>query len=244
MSKEHVWSNWLRRLIPKAEKHMQHHRKKGQETPAPRSRQGGLHKLQVKKVCKSCNEGWMGTIVEKAKKYAHPLITDQPVTLDHKAQDILSAWIAISTIMGEYINLDTVVIKPVDLEALYKTHLPPDNWTICIGRYKGVKFFPVFRTHQYGELIRVLLPQPESLVATSRNNYQITTYTICSLLVQSFSCDNDIDFGIEASITPAGMIRIWPRVTDTIQWPCTDFLGDNFVTTIAKFSGGAGTPPG
>ncbi|MGW5071310.1 hypothetical protein ACWEQJ_35580 [Streptomyces cyaneofuscatus] len=64
------------------------------ETSQSRSVNKYLPQVQVR-VCKTCNEGWMGTLEEEAKRILSPLILEGQENLDLDAEDLtlLSAWV-------------------------------------------------------------------------------------------------------------------------------------------------------
>lgn len=49
-------------------------------------------KLQIKCVCKSCNNGWMSSLEGQAKPTIESLVTTDSILIDSQAQKILSAW--------------------------------------------------------------------------------------------------------------------------------------------------------
>jgi hypothetical protein len=245
MSKEHVWSDWIKILIPPQSNHYDirshvfYEEGKKQEFPHTRiEKQGGMHKRKVRKVCQTCNNGWMGRIVEGAKPFATALILDETIELDAVAQQLLSSWIALSVIMGEYLNNSTVIVKQEDRAALFKTQKPPSNWVICLGRCaascNATEWFPLYRHHCYGVAWDSSLPEFDKASAIPPNNFQMTTYAIRALLVQAFSCDIAIAVCLAPDRVPDGLVRIWPPQSPLIRWPCTLPLGNERLTVLSK----------
>src|SRR5262245_12065211 len=75
MSKEHIWSDWLDEVIPRGGDHFvtvtSFLDAEGNSLPDLRQkRQGSVHTKKVRRVCRSCNGGWMSNIVNTAKQPA------------------------------------------------------------------------------------------------------------------------------------------------------------------------------
>jgi hypothetical protein len=187
---------------------------------------GAVHQRTVRRVCKPCNEGWMGTVVQRAKPFANSMILDESVELDSIAQDYLSAWIAISSMMGEYTLRETMAIEAEDRSALFKTHLPPQgNWVICIGRYKNRQPDQILRRRLHGNL-KVESPDAGYNVQSEAINFQLNTYALRALLIHVFSCHKALSRSFDPLRVPNGMVRIWPRINTRIQWPCSYVFDD------------------
>src|SRR5437016_6546602 len=87
LTKEHIWSDWLKDVIPPTEDHVNtdivihpdHNARVALVTPSQRKRQGGLNTRKMRNVCGGCNGGWMKTIVDRAKPFAEWMIQNLPV---------------------------------------------------------------------------------------------------------------------------------------------------------------------
>lgn len=97
-------------------------------------KRGCLSQRKVRKVCEThCNNGWMPRAVDAAKPTAYKLILGRSCSCDEAEQRKLTTWLAIATIMQEYIAPDSVFIPAEDRTTLMNTGIPPADWTIWIG---------------------------------------------------------------------------------------------------------------
>jgi hypothetical protein len=113
LSKEHIWSDWLGKIIPRSDDHSQSIIR---DVPGPDririvepflySHQGSMNSRKLRNVCKKCNNGWMSAIVNRAKPSAE-MIRD------------LAAWISLSSVMAEFTDLRTAVIPATDRKHLW-----------------------------------------------------------------------------------------------------------------------------
>ena len=142
-TKEHLWSQWMRELVfrEKTNKHLNTSEiltNTGgvvvQQRPIYKLRTGSTTSIQIKKVCKPCNSGWMGDLEEFAIPILTPLITGEPIVLNIKTQQTVAEWATLKTIVGEYISLYKKVITRSEEKLFYQQKRAPENWLIWIGR--------------------------------------------------------------------------------------------------------------
>src|SRR5687768_16748018 len=73
-SKEHFWSEWLHPLIVQPIPNQRHDREiytyytnAERQLSGPRNRQGGIHTVRIRAVCRKCNNGWMNRLESEAR---------------------------------------------------------------------------------------------------------------------------------------------------------------------------------
>lgn len=246
LTKEHIWSDWVQRVITPTSEHTQfviHEEIDNEKNVAivqpftPEHRQGALVQRKLRRVCRTCNGDWMSKIVNCAKPFAKSMILDLPSELNIQAQTDVAAWIAIASIMAEMTDVKTAGIPSSDREIVARTKAPPETWTICLGRYKGKSYAPSrYRHHGLG-FAEQSVPGPTAVGSASPEKLQFTTYSLQALLVHAFSCTNaEIALRLRQRLTPSNMIRIWPIQADLISWPPSAVLDDNDVALIADQS--------
>ena len=93
LTKEHVWPRWARSLLP-ADGHVpvEHVIAVDGEAPTERSFLASGFDETTRKVCATCNNGWMADLEERAKPLIRAMAADEPVILDEDAQRVLAAW--------------------------------------------------------------------------------------------------------------------------------------------------------
>ena len=158
LSKEHIWSDWLSRLIPPNNAHGQYwgsmHRDSGTgniewtELPGSATREGSVLQRKVRNVCKRCNNGWMSRVVDRAKSHTEKLILGKTTHLNRQAQIDLAAWIGVTTITQEFANRGRRPRIPAqDRLAFMDTGAPPLSWSIWVARYAGKWWAPMGHYH-------------------------------------------------------------------------------------------------
>lgn len=142
MTREHVWGDWLRQIIPAQ---MNKHEVRAERIGAPGTpiqaemhlRAGDPLSSTVKVVCAACNSGWLSQIQERAKPYLIPLIRGEAAVLGPDAQRAVAAWCAMATMTGEYIDRDptAIAVSQADRDHLMAHQEAPPGWRVWIARY-------------------------------------------------------------------------------------------------------------
>jgi hypothetical protein len=132
MSQEHIWGDWLKAHIPLAmNKHnMQAVRINQPGEPTTGNiflRAGDPLRSTVKVVCADCNNQWLSEIQSRAKPFLIPLIKGERTALGTDAQQRVSAWCAMATMMAEYIDRDphTIAVPQSDRDWLLNNGTAP-----------------------------------------------------------------------------------------------------------------------
>jgi hypothetical protein len=223
MSREHIWADWLKKYIPKdmtdyrslsATTHETHteftHKKHG----------GDLRSRTLRVVCKSCNNGWMSQLQQRTKPYLLPLISGDVTAFDAKAQEILSAWVAIFVMVAEHFDRYKVVSSQTERGSLWKNQKAPSNWKIWIGDYQRknwkahlARFCVAISSRKHHRIRRMDngLPRP---------NTQTVTFVVGRLYVHVASSATDI-FEDWHLVRPDLLVQIWPVRRNIVAWPRT-----------------------
>ena len=247
LSKEHIWSDWLKGLMPQYDEHGEHwgsmHRDSGSndvewtEPPSSSARQGSVFQRKVRNVCEQrCNNGWMSRVVDRAKPHVERMILGKSFQLDRKEQTDLAAWIGITTVIQELANrLGVPRIPPEERTVLMKTEAPPLSWSIWAARYTGEWWAPMGHYH---------IPMSYSKRPTDDESnppsgeLQLTTFTLGELLVHVFtSTQAEMIEAYRSYIGGASnsgkLQQLWPIVGDTLNWPPSCPFRDHEVDSLA-----------
>lgn len=235
LTQEHIWSDWLTKILPGMEKHTLfnvHSQMLPNNAvfiqPEMISRQGSLAQRKVRRVCEACNTQWMSRLVSRTKLFVELMVLEKPVVISPDDQRDLATWIAISTIMAEFTDLKNIRVPPSDAAALWQNQEPPDSWTIFIGRYAGEAWAPVRWRH--------LGQGYQKIVGGRRYDWQATTYTLGAFVAHAFSSTDAIEvLRFRKLWSPLPMIRIWPVTADTadLSWPASPVLMDEAMMEIS-----------
>jgi hypothetical protein len=139
LTSEHVMGDWIKQHLPMT---MNKHRQSVVTMAEPgklgerkvRIRAGDPLNSQVGILCIPCNSVRLGLIQERAQPYLAPLFRGEPQTLDASTRSIISAWLAMVTMTGEYMMLPPrIAVLQVDRDWLRTTLTAPGHWRIWIG---------------------------------------------------------------------------------------------------------------
>jgi hypothetical protein len=139
LTSEHVMGDWIKQhLSPTMNKHRQSVVTMSEpgklNNREVRIRAGDPLNSQVGILCRSCNSERLGPIQERAQPPLAPLFRGESQTLDASARSIISAWLAMLTMTGEYMMLPPRIAVPqVDRDWLRTTRTAPRHWRIWIG---------------------------------------------------------------------------------------------------------------
>lgn len=149
MSKEHVLSNWVKRLLrPTAtSSHLSSSLGTGVGTTLPLTqmpqiRQGNLLSRQVRVVCRvHCNNDWMDKLERRTKPHLTPLIFGNRHVITATAQQTLATWFTKTTMTAEYFYQGEVVIPQTQRTYLMEKGRPPEGWQIWVAPMRSMKHF-------------------------------------------------------------------------------------------------------
>jgi hypothetical protein len=242
LSKEHIWSKWLKTAIPSTPIHHQHtiydrfdySTKTIYRSPMLKTRQGSLNQRNTRNVCGRCNNGWMSTIVDRAKPFAELMIQDKPTKLDSQAQADLAAWIALTTVMYEFTDVKTAVITQAERDVIRTSGRPPASWIISIGRYSGKNWYPI-RCRHHGAAFYSASPGPSTINRPPPDTLQVTTMAIGTLLINVFSSSSgDMLLAYRRFLATKSLVQLWPITSDSLDWPTGSTFADAFVDALAN----------
>jgi len=274
LTKEHIFSTWMHPLFdepPSATNRVafesvvkdKNNQLKSQITET-KPQHGSIFTKKVKVVCGKtpgttrCNDTWMSRIETQAKPYLMALINGEKFLLPWQGQLPVAAWIAVKTIVVEYVHLPTVAITERERRYVWHHQRPPLKWKIWIGWYRGADWKPAsFRRRSFtvhwappvGEMMtegfadlgtdlhRFSLSEPSAC------NTQATTFVIGDLLIHVISSSH---YSVVSGFGFPGMIgkklqQLWPPPRDCflrifhkkIKWPPSDGLNDDDVAFIS-----------
>lgn len=227
ISKEHIWAEWMLPYLPKKNV-LNHHLRS--ETIFPdksdvkvikRSGEPQSGKLTI--ACVGCNTGWMSDLQKATKPILIPLMRGERYLLTRKAQRTLAAWIAMFTMVAEYMTKDPTKVGASFADRKYlKEHLTvPPNWKVWIANYEGGQILKGFwvhtvlpisgeedtpQRHQSG----VDLPNTQSTTAIFDKLYAHVLSSRISQVVRK----QDMHGGGKKIIP-----RVWPFQRSPIAWP-------------------------
>jgi hypothetical protein len=238
VTKQHVWSEWIGKVMLPAQTKYQHVRTYGDHMlhassvtlHSPQVKQGPLWSLKMRNVCRTCNGGWMSRLEERVKTFLAPMILGDDRALSEAEMKDLSAWACLTTIMAEFIDPNTLAIPPAHRIALRQTVEPPGEWYIFIGEYEGAEWdihYRHFGLHvSTSYLVQIPYNKPEK-------NTVITTFTVGAVMFHVFASTILGLITLSEEDVSSGVRRIWPSPRAVENWKTGIVLGDDDVSRIA-----------
>jgi hypothetical protein len=188
LTREHAFSNWTRRFVPRTMKGYRSLRARRQLDRTnfvfvPHG-SGDLRDWKVRCVCANCNNGWMRKWVdEPAKPLMIPLMTGAHTRVTPAQQRIIATWAAMKAMVIEHGESEIVTTHHMQRKYLRRQLRPPNRWSIWIGRYIGSNNAPMtLSTTAFLVLDDRLSARRPDRSATYYNS-QVTTQIIGQLLI-------------------------------------------------------------
>jgi hypothetical protein len=136
LTKEHLWSDWIRRnLLVNGEEPTAHTRASG-GTPYQGWKQPPFTAV-VRAVCGDCNSTWMNDIENEVQPHLTPLIQGRQRILGTQAQRALATWVFLKVLMFDRWRDAPPLVPREHYEALYCEREPPAQTQIAVSAYMG-----------------------------------------------------------------------------------------------------------
>jgi hypothetical protein len=235
MSKQHVFPDRLRHVLPRQHGKRQmgsgdNIRRRGRDV---RSNQkvkesfGSIGSSRLRKVCKSCNNGWLNTMEQECFPAVERLIRRETSLLLPDEQ-IKLATIATSIAMtGEWLHQDHVATSHSEREAFRQALKPPPGWYIFIGR-NGIDFDdPAF----FSEGLKVSdKPNIEGI-----KHYTAFTMVMGPVLLHVMTLASHFIFDVDGYAQKLGLASIYPT-TDWIQFEAMPLIDAAAIRRIRNYA--------
>ncbi len=232
LTKEHLFADWLTELFPRTADDTHTHGKIITWEPTPKflgeCRQGHSGSRKVRKVCSTCNNGWISGIDSKAKEVSLPLIKGSFSSVTPEMQLHLATWFSKIAMVGDAIEPNRGVDLQHDRDWIRANLQPPPLWEVWIGSYLGTDWrdLAIFQHRGRFDLSEVVgIENFSGYVAA-------TTIGIGDMIALVVSNENPV---LPLCIGNAAKVlkRIWP-ISNTFNWPNEHILSDVEVSSISK----------
>lgn len=204
LSKEHVWPTWFGKAMRDAGPVSVSGLGRDRTAPDPAA-------LTVRRVCISCNTGWMRELEDAAQPILLPLLaaTGGRHELDRQGQRTLATWSVLKAMMLNLASPNGSVVPASEYERFRAQQRPSGGVTcVWIGAYKGSRL-AARGTVKLG----VFADSPDH----QEPDGYLATMNLYRFVVQVFDCFANGRFSV--SLDRRGMLRIWPPKDDLVLWP-------------------------
>jgi hypothetical protein len=246
LTKEHFWPDWAGELlgttntVNRMEELWARSPLSGGRLLARKERPGPTHKKKIRKVCRTCNNGWMSALEDDCKPILTPLILDQSYVMDARSQRLLARWIMLKVFIGEWNDPENVVSTPEMRENFKNSAKMPPNLSIWIAQCgkDGWEAAYVRNSHT------ISLAPIEKAKRPVGRNIQCVTFGIGGLLIHARHIMID-GVGIDINRVEERLIfPLWPCLGAPINWPPNRRLAHWEVAGIADAIGWLQRQPG
>lgn len=237
MSKEHLWSSWLKDHIS-SEIHTSYfdhlYTSTGKSIPQKSrssKRQGDLITKKVRVVCKKCNNGWMSKLEERVKPILIPLLTADSSSVQKEDLSTLIEWIVMKILVSEHDEGGTQVTPVNERHEFYKNRTIPNFFRLYISTHNSDINADFSRD---STLMSQTKRIPKPPLNKLQRNIQVTSFTCGKLFILAFVPRlDDFDSIIEFKHSP--MVEIWPNIQGEISWPTKELLSQAEMSMFKNF---------
>jgi hypothetical protein len=218
MSNEHLWPQWVRRLLPTDTQKEAVTYNLDTEAGRQRSFSTTLFELKVKDVCKPCNEGWMSQYETNVQRWITGMLQGRGRELHSTGQTAIAAWAVLKCLVGQCTFRDRGMIPEQHYRAVYGARAaaqPPEGpqvFTARAGWSQGAAPLGFFR-------VNGLSLRPDKGAGAELLDGYLATLSVLDLVVQVFwPYDPGAGVYLHQHSLAGSIQQIWP-VSTSFVWP-------------------------
>ena len=180
-----------------------------------------------KRVCKSCNVGWMSSIEGSASRLLGPMIQGRPVTLSAEDQMLIARWTMKTAIMVEHLHSIPSPNAPQILRWLIEGGTAPSRlWILLAARSQSGSFIEcdhrALRLRSHGPFVHNV-------------EGALVTFAIGHVVLQAFKAPPGSGEEIRIPGPSRGFISQICPVGDVVcAWPPPNILSQEHLTTMRQ----------
>ncbi len=224
VTREHAWPDWLNSILRDREgwtfTHSDEDRGIARQWTGPRLDQ------TVRRVCGTCNGGWMSQLEADTKPIIVPMILGRNVRLDSFQQELLRRW-AYKTILMLALASETSPIPTSHYSWFYEHRDPPPSVNLRMAMYAGTRWTNYFRN-------QALAVEGGDLEPTYPNGYYATV-VVGRLTFQALG-HHGLDAISVGHRAPGAFLQIWPARGHDLRWPPVYGMSDKELEAATRFT--------
>jgi hypothetical protein len=216
ISKEHLWSKWMRAHVEGSGGSGTSGRLIASETGIVKSHErwpGNGFDRQVSGPCKQCNEGWMGDLEREVAPLLIPMLRNEVTQFRPEAQQTIARWATLKVLVAQQSHPSGKQTVPAArYRRFFVDRQLPSGAQIWIGRRNGEGSWPT--DYQYHELFMTPGGEDEP---TNPNAY-LVAFSIGYLAF--FYWGHELQHGPVANLGEVASFvsQVWPA-TGVSSWP-------------------------
>lgn len=221
LSEEHIWSQWARDLLPSSEGYLEvtNNIRDGQafNRRIIRDAQGPITNKRLKRVCKPCNNVWMGRQEEAAKTIVTKLIAGVSSYLTKSQRKTLARWVVTKLMVLDVFRDGEQAFTDSERATFYEDWTIPESLSVWLLRCGEGPWRTLFWSH--GQRVTVVMgdtwanAKPPSGLGP---NLKLFLWGFGeALIVAAYVREIDPQLGAQAEyaiqlIPDQGVCRAWP----------------------------------
>ena len=218
MSGEHLWSDWMSSFIPKGahDSHIETwdtFNVMTQVAPTDlKHRHGHTTTRKLRRVCRSCNNGWMGDLEQLAKPHLSQMMSGQSTYMDADAQKNVVNWITLKGMVFENNRREDAATTLEQRQRFMTDREIPAYTQIHLFRCGETPWDWQFHRHSASFIAS---PTPVPLHPRTKNaqSFVLGVGELLFYVLQAFAAD--IEFRFER----VAARQVWPPVDAIVMWP-------------------------
>lgn len=228
LSEEHIWSQWLRDLLPSSDGYLEVTHKNRSGKPVDhrlvRDAQGPITNKRLKRVCEPCNNVWMGKQEERVKTVLTGLIAGTPSHLTETERGPLLRWIVTKLMVLDVFRDGEQAFTDEERASFYADWTVPSSLSVWLLRCGDGPWKTVFWSH--AQRLTVVVgdtwanAKPPSGASP---NLKLFLWGVGeALIVAAYARELDLDLGMQDEYTirlapDQGVARAWPPRSITAE---------------------------
>lgn len=138
MSKEHIWPDWLNNVSTEIGGRPTHSKMfvnpTGRTVVLEDDDTSDVTKKKNRKVCATCNNGWMSAIEDSIKPVLSPLVQGEKCEIEVDLAMKLSCWLAMRAVCFDSRFPKSSIVDGADRRFIFQNKVCPPNWQVFIGQ--------------------------------------------------------------------------------------------------------------
>ena len=226
ISKQHLIPAWMQKVVPLDPNQRNHisatHMTRHSAVAPPQrrysvtQRNGAPQSRRLRKVCVSCNTGWMSQLETLVKPFLAPMLIGDPRNLTANQQQALAAWAEQVVMVNEFAELNQVVSSQADRKHLMDRMTAGANSRVWIGRFAD--------SNRHGWVGHEVLHVPgrSRLIVPVQANARADVIVVGVVFLFVSAAVDAINVHPGFSTRPdlgIGLKQIWPVQRELVKWP-------------------------
>lgn len=238
-SKEHVWSQWMHPFLAEGHEKKNYNRHTiirepdgSEELTGPTGKPGQVFDIQVREICRPCNQGWMNDREQEVRPFLEPMLKAESITITPEQMAELARWCAQKFIVLEHASRGTALTPRPDREALRTDGQIPPYFRIYMGGHTSKSRSASMRA---SHTLSLSANGPAPPLNGMDRNIQTISLIVGKLFIHLNAARVD-GFDFESTYFVSRVwneCRIWPDPNSSLSWPHRPLLDNTGLSVMS-----------